>query len=150
MGLAVSLHAADNALRDKLVPINKRYPLETHIEACRNYINSTGRRVTFEYILFNGINDSVKQARKLSSLVTGMNCHVNLIPTNPTGNKRFSPPLPEKVAAFQLELEHHYITATLRRSMGADIHAGCGQLRSHYDCEEPGKVLCSILSEHGE
>ena len=84
LGLAVSLHASNNALRDKLVPINKRYPLEQLIPACRQYFEMTGRRLSFEYILFDGINDSLRHARSLAHLLAGLNCHVNLIAANRT------------------------------------------------------------------
>lgn len=132
VGLAVSLHAADNALRDKLVPINKKYPLEELVPACREYSQVTGRRLSFEYILFNGINDSPAQAKKLAGLMRGFNCHVNLIPANKTENKAYSPPQRQAVLAFEHELKKLQINVTLRASRGQDINAGCGQLRSRY------------------
>jgi 23S rRNA (adenine2503-C2)-methyltransferase len=132
VGLAVSLHAAENDLRNKLVPINKKYPLEKLIPACREYSRSTGRRLSFEYILFNGINDSIKQARSLAALLKGLKCHVNLIPTNITDNPSFRPPPRRAILAFESELKKLNINVTLRERRGQDIDAGCGQLRSRY------------------
>jgi 23S rRNA (adenine2503-C2)-methyltransferase len=129
VGLAVSLHAADNALRDWLVPINKKHAVPELIAACREYFLASGRRVSFEYVLFQGINDSIAQARALARLLQGLNCHVNLIPANPTANAAFLPPSPRAVAAFQNELLRLHINATVRQSRGQDIAAGCGQLR---------------------
>jgi len=128
--LAVSLHAANDALRDRLVPLNKRYPLRRLMAACRRYVEVTGRRITFEYILFAGVNDSAGQARELAALLSGLKCYVNLISANPTGNDAFRPPPHDAVLAFQLELQRHHIPCTLRRRKGVDIDAGCGQLRS--------------------
>ena len=130
IGLAVSLHAADNALRNKLVPLNRKYPLEKLIPACADYIEATGRRMTFEYCLFEGVNDSLTQARELAHLLRGLNCHVNLIAANETGGCDWQPPKPEAVIAFENELKRLRITVTLRKSFGRDINAGCGQLKS--------------------
>ena len=136
--LAVSLHAADDALRNRLVPLNKRYPLEALMKSCRAYVETTGRRITFEYILFAGTNDSVDQAKELAVLLKGLNCHVNLIAANATDNKNFRPPAHNVVVAFQHELELRHIPCTLRVSKGADISAGCGQLRSRFIEEKKG------------
>ena len=132
VGLAVSLHAGENRLRDELVPINRKYPLEQLIAACREYFDRTGRRPSFEYALFEGINDSISQARSLASLLAGLNCHVNLIPANGTASSRFRPPQRSTVIAFERELERLHITCTLRLGRGLDIDAGCGQLRSRF------------------
>ncbi len=132
VGLAISLHASDNALRNRLVPVNKRYPLEELIPACRDYFKMTGRRVSFEYILFQGINDSMAQARSLAHLLAGLNCHVNLIPANPTADHTFRPPDKSTILAFQGELKRLHIPCTLRQRRGLDIDAGCGQLRSRF------------------
>lgn len=132
VGLAVSLHAPENALRNRLVPLNKRYPLEELIPACQEYANKTGRRVSFEYILFAGINDSLTQAGLLAGLLKGISCHVNLIPANRTANAAFQSPSRNKVIAFEQQLKIHGINCTLRLSRGQDIDAGCGQLRSSY------------------
>ncbi len=131
IGLAISLHASENTLRNRLVPINQKYPLQQLIPACREYLAKTGRRPSFEYVLFNGINDSVEDARSLAKLLGGLNCHVNLIPANTTTNPQFRPPEPGAVLAFERELQRLNISCTLRRGMGLDIAAGCGQLRSH-------------------
>ena len=132
VGLAVSLHAPDNVLRNKLVPLNERYPLQELIPACRAYAEKTGRRVSFEYILFGGINDSLSQAGELARLLAGLNCHVNLIPANRTADDSFSPPSRNRILAFEQYLKLSGINCTLRMSRGQDIDAGCGQLRSAF------------------
>ncbi|OGO32987.1 MAG: 23S rRNA (adenine(2503)-C(2))-methyltransferase [Chloroflexi bacterium RBG_16_56_11] len=129
VGLAVSLHASENRLRNRLVPINRKYPLEELIPACREYSRVSGRRPSFEYVLFRGINDSLAQARSLAELLRGMTCHVNLIPANATGDASFRPPPRESIVAFALELKRLGINATVRQARGQDIDAGCGQLR---------------------
>jgi len=132
VGLAVSLHAGNNELRNKLVPINRKYPLEQLIPACREYSRLTGRRLSFEYILFNGINDSVAQARALAELIQGLKSHVNLIQANQTAAPSFKPPPYRVVLAFENELKQCHVNVTLRESRGQDIDAGCGQLRSRF------------------
>jgi 23S rRNA (adenine2503-C2)-methyltransferase len=132
VGLAISLHAAENQLRDKLVPVNKKYPLEELIPACRRYFDRTGRRVSFEYALFSGVNDSLSQAQSLADLIQGMNCHVNLISANSTANQTLQPTPRSQVLAFQQALKDRGINCTLRQSRGQDIDAGCGQLRSRF------------------
>jgi 23S rRNA (adenine2503-C2)-methyltransferase len=132
VGLAISLHVADNKLRDKLVPVNKKYPLEELIPACREYFDKTGRRVSFEYALFDGVNDSLSQAQSLAALIQGMNCHVNLITANSTTNQTLQPSPRSQVLAFQTALKDRGINCTLRQSRGQDIDAGCGQLRSRF------------------
>ena len=128
--LAISLHAANDALRNRLVPINKKYPLSQLIPACREYFKHTGRRPTFEYALFQGVNDSVEHACALARLLENMNCQVNLIAGNPTTCKEFAPSPMKKVLAFQKMLKDSGVSSTVRVSKGADIEAGCGQLRS--------------------
>jgi 23S rRNA (adenine2503-C2)-methyltransferase len=130
VGLAVSLHAADNALRDRLVPLNRKYPLDKLIPACREYYLATGRRVSFEYALFKGINDSITGAQALAQLLQGLNCHVNLIPANPTADRSFKPSPARDILAFERELRRCHVNVTLRQPRGKDIAAGCGQLRS--------------------
>jgi len=130
VGLAVSLHAADNALRDRLVPLNRRYPLSDLITVCRQYAAQTGRRVTFEYALINDINDSPSQAEELGQLLRGELCHVNLIPLNPTEECEYQPSSRARVLAFRRVLNRMGIPNTLRLERGMDIKAGCGQLRS--------------------
>lgn len=130
VGLAISLHAPDDSLRNELVPINRSYPLKELISACKEYGAKTGRRLTFEYVLFEGINDSIRQARQLAQLLEGMAALINLIPANPSDNPRFKAPSRERMASFYSELEHLGVKATLRARRGTDIAAGCGQLRS--------------------
>jgi 23S rRNA (adenine2503-C2)-methyltransferase len=129
IGLAVSLHAPSDRLRDKLVPLNRRYPLHQLMAACQDYGQNTGRRVTFEYALMEGINDSLEQARRLRRLLEGLTCHVNLIPLNPTVESPYQPPSRKMALAFQRELERQKIPTTMRVGRGVDIQAGCGQLR---------------------
>jgi 23S rRNA (adenine2503-C2)-methyltransferase len=130
--LAISLHAASDALRNKLVPVNEKYPLSQLIPACRDYFKKTGRRPTFEYALFQGINDSVSHAHELARLLEGMNCQVNLIAGNPTACQEFTPSTMKKVLAFQDILRGSGVTSTIRVSKGVDIEAGCGQFRSRW------------------
>ncbi len=130
VGLAVSLHAPENGLRNKLVPLNERYPLQELIPACREYTDRTGRRVSFEYILFSGINDSLSQAGELARLLARLNCHVNLITVNRTTDVAFKPPSRNRILTFEQHLKLSGINCTLRTSRGQDIDAGCGQLRS--------------------
>lgn len=133
VGLAVSLNAPDNSLRDKLVPLNRKYPVEELMAAVQEYMAKTGRRVSFEYVLFAGINDAVEQAEELARLLKDTRCQVNLIPANPGGDRCLRTPSREQVAAFRAKLERYHIVATVRLRRGADIQAGCGQLRSRYD-----------------
>jgi 23S rRNA (adenine2503-C2)-methyltransferase len=130
VGLAVSLHAANDALRNRLVPLNKRYPLAELIAACREYAEQTSRRVSFEYALIQGVNDAPSQARELGQLLRGLLCHVNLIPLNPTAKCEYQPAGRERIMAFRRELNDTGIPNTVRLGRGADIQAGCGQLRS--------------------
>ena len=132
VGLTVSLHASNNALRDRLVPVNRGYPLEELIPACRQYGELTGRRISFEYVLLDGVNDSLVQARALAHLVAGLNCHVNLIRANPGASQAFRPSPEQAVLAFQGELTRLRINSTLRQPRGQGIDAGCGQLRSRF------------------
>lgn len=127
--LAVSLHAATDEERDKLIPINSRWPIAELMDACRYTIEKTGRRLTFEWALINGENDTVDQARKLGKLLQGMLCHVNLIPLNPTKGYNGRPSDPERVKAFIETLAGYGVSATVRVRRGIDIQAGCGQLR---------------------
>jgi len=137
VGLAVSLHAPTDALRSDLVPLNKTYPLAALLEACRAYVSHTGRRITFEYALIDGINDSAAQARHLAALLKGLLCHVNLIPLNPCPGIDLRPSRPERVEAFQRALEEKGIPVTVRLRRGIDIQAGCGQLRQQHQKTQP-------------
>ena len=131
INLAVSLHGPDDATRQKLMPIARRYSINTLIAACREYADTTRRRITFEYALTEGVNDSPAQARALAALLKGMLCHVNLIPVNPVaGPQEFSPTRRREAQAFAAILEQAKIPATVRRTIGAEVNAACGQLRS--------------------
>jgi 23S rRNA (adenine2503-C2)-methyltransferase len=127
--LAVSLHAATDEERDKLIPVNKRWPIAQLMEACRYYVAETGRRITFEWALIQGQNDTIAQARELGQLIRGMLCHVNLIPLNPTKGYSGGPSSRERVTAFREVLTRYGISSTVRVRRGIDIQAGCGQLR---------------------
>ncbi len=129
INLAVSLHAPNDTLRAQLVPINQRFPIAEVMAAVREYIARTNRRVTFEYALMNGINDSPALARALAGLLRGLLCHVNLIPLNPVAESPFQPSSPERATVFQTILQQSGVPATLRVRRGIDIDAGCGQLR---------------------
>jgi 23S rRNA (adenine2503-C2)-methyltransferase len=130
VGLAVSLHAPRDDLRRTLVPLARRYPLSELLSACRSYVEHTGRRVTFEYALVNDVNDSLQQARQVAHLLSGLLCHVNLIPLNPTADCPWRASTHERVLAFHGELQRLSIGSTIRQRRGLDIDAGCGQLRS--------------------
>ena len=129
VSLAVSLHAPTDELRNKLVPLNKRFPIAHLMQACRAYQAITKRRITFEYALMSGVNDSPAQARQLALLLKGMVAHVNLIPLNPTAGSPLQPTLGPDIRAFRAELEARGIPCTVRIGRGLDINAGCGQLR---------------------
>ena len=129
-GLAVSLHAAYDDLRDTLIPINRRYPLKELITACQDYVERTGRRVTFEYALVKGVNDSRQQAAQLARLLNGLLCHVNFIPLNPIPDSNWQASSNEQVQIFHREIRSRGISSTVRLRRGIEIEAGCGQLRS--------------------
>lgn len=126
--LAVSLNATTDALRSRLMPINRTYPLKTLMAACREIPLRPRDRITFEYILFRGINDSPEDARRLARLLKGIRCKVNLIPHNPFPSSSFQPPSEEAILAFQRILQDAHLTAPIRWSRGAEISAACGQL----------------------
>lgn len=130
--LAVSLHAATDEERDKLIPVNKRWPIAELMDACREYVVKTGRRITFEWALINGENDTLDQAHTLGGLLKGLICHVNLIPLNPTEGYGGRPSSREQVDAFQQVLSSYGVTSTVRVRRGIDIQAGCGQLRDRH------------------
>lgn len=127
--LSVSLHAPNNELRSKTMPINNKFPIETLIDACKYYILKTGRRISFEYAMIDGVNDSDACASELVALLKGMLCHVNLIPVNQTAGADYRKSTQKKLIHFCNILERNGITATVRRTLGADINASCGQLR---------------------
>ena len=130
VGLSISLHAPDDSLRDWLVPINRRYPLSELLRACRRYVSQTNRRVSFEYALMDGVNDSADQARALAGLLGNLLCHVNLIPLNATAGSDLRQSKRERVDLFRSILESFRVPVTVRLARGMDIQAGCGQLRS--------------------
>ncbi len=130
--LAISLHASNDKLRDKIMPINKVYNINSIINACKEYIKITNRRITFEYSLIKGVNDDIESAKELAGILKGMLCHVNLIPLNEVREKSFKSSENNKVKAFQDTLMKYGIEATIRRELGSDIEAACGQLRKDY------------------
>lgn len=127
--LAVSLHAPNNGLRDRLIPLNRKYPLDELLPACRCYAGETGRRVSFEYALLDGFNDGVDQARELAGILRGIHCHINLIPVNPVPGRGFGRSRAENMQRFRSILEKAGYPVTVRRELGLDIDAACGQLR---------------------
>ncbi|MBE6788577.1 MAG: 23S rRNA (adenine(2503)-C(2))-methyltransferase RlmN [Ruminococcaceae bacterium] len=127
--LSVSLHAPFDDMRTKMMPINKKYPIAELIKACRDYVKTTGRRISFEYSLIKGVNDSPECAKALCELLKGMLCHVNLIPINTIEQSSYRKSDRKSIEDFKKIIEDHKITATVRRKLGADINAACGQLR---------------------
>lgn len=130
--LAISLHAATDEKRRQLMPIADSYHLDELLEACAYYFAQTGRRITFEYSLVRDVNDTDEDARQLSALIRGLNCHVNLIPVNPIKERNYVQSERRAVAAFKNKLEKNGINVTIRREMGRDIDGACGQLRRRY------------------
>lgn len=127
--LSISLHAPNNEMRSSMMPVNDAYPVEELIAACRRYQKTTGRRISFEYSLVRGVNDSEDTARQLAKLIQGMGAHVNLIPINPVDGSPYSATDAQNVKRFQQLLTDLGINATVRRRLGQDISAACGQLR---------------------
>ena len=140
VNLAVSLHLANDAERDVLVPINKRYPLEGLAEACADYVDATHRRLAFEWALIDGVNDTDRHARELADYARPLRAHVNLIPLNPTPGYAVRGTPPERVRAFAAQLGDLGINATIRRTRGTDIDAACGQLRATHGDPGPTPV----------
>lgn len=130
--LALSLHASSQEKRKQLMPVACKYEIHEVLEACRNYFEKTGRRLTFEYSLVGGVNDSEEDVQQLVELVRGMNCHINLIPVNPIKERDFVQPSRKVAANFKSKLEKCGINVTIRREMGRDIGGACGQLRKSY------------------
>ena len=127
--LSISLHAPYDELRSKIMPINRRYSLDELMPACREYAKVTSRRISFEYAMLGGVNDSDECALKLAALLKGMLCHVNLIPVNEVAESPYKPSTPERIERFISILEKKSINVTVRRKLGSDIDASCGQLR---------------------
>lgn len=130
--LAISLHASNQAKRAELMPIANKYSIEEVLEACRNYFEKTGRRLTFEYSLVGGKNDTKEDAEELAHLIKGLNCHVNLIPVNPIKERDYVQSDKKVIENFKNKLEKYQINVTIRREMGRDIDGACGQLRKSY------------------
>jgi 23S rRNA (adenine2503-C2)-methyltransferase len=130
VGLAVSLHAPNNELRSRLMPINRRYPLPELMDACWYYLEQTGRRITFEYALIGDRNDGEEHAHELGQLLSGMNCLVNLIPVNFVPERKLVRTPRERIFRFQRILQSYRVNTTIRREHGSDIDAACGQLRA--------------------
>lgn len=137
--LALSLHAATDEKRRELMPIANTYSLAELMEACAYYFAQTGRRITFEYSLVRDVNDTKRDAKQLTELIKGQNCHVNLIPVNPIKERDYVQSERQAVEAFQDRLKKGGITATIRREMGRDIDGACGQLRRRFLTEQPLK-----------
>lgn len=129
VNLAVSLHAAMDDLRSELMPINRRYALDELFKALHVYLTKTNRRVTFEWVMIEGVNDTLQQAEALAARIAGMLAHINLIPLNPSTGYKGQPSAPERVEAFTAVLDRHHISYSVRLRRGIDIRAGCGQLR---------------------
>ncbi|MDD2181677.1 MAG: 23S rRNA (adenine(2503)-C(2))-methyltransferase RlmN, partial [Bacilli bacterium] len=132
VNLAISLHAPNDKIRNELMPINKVYNLSLLIKTIRKYIDVTNRRVTIEYIMLKGINDSIDNAHELSRLLKGINCYVNLIPYNETSNSKFKKSSEENVMKFYDILKQNKINVTIRKEYGSNLLAACGQLRANY------------------
>lgn len=133
--LSVSLHAPDNESREKIMPVNRRYPVERLMQSCKAYFEKTSRRVSYEYTMISGVSDSPVQAERLAALLRGQNCHVNLIPLNAVAESGLASSNRDAVLRFQNKLKKHHITATVRRKLGPDIDASCGQLRRRTEKE---------------
>ncbi len=127
--LSISLHATTDEKRSKIMPVNKKYNIGELIQACKDYQQHTGRRISFEYAVIEGVNDSYEDARELAKLLKGILCHVNLIPVNPIEDGNYRPPTKKNIIGFQDTLVKLGLNATIRRTLGADISASCGQLR---------------------
>lgn len=136
INFAISLHAPNTELRSRLMPINRAYKLDDLMKSVRYYIDKTGRRISFEYGLFGGVNDSVEHAEELASLLKGLKCHVNLIPVNYVPERDYVRTPKDKIFAFEKTLKNRGINVTIRREQGHDIDAACGQLRAKERKEE--------------
>lgn len=133
VNLAISLHAPNDTLRSRLMPINKAYPLTELIPVLKEYVDETHRRLTFEYIMLKGINDQKVHAIELAKLLRGINCYVNLIPYNETSHIEYEKSSKERILQFYDTLKKEKINVTIRREFGSKVMAACGQLRSHYE-----------------
>ncbi len=136
ISLAISLHGSNDTIRDRIMPVNKAYPMEELLAACRRYYEATGRRIHFEYAMIDGVNDSDENAKELLRRLKGLPAHFNLIPLNHVEESPLKPSSRDRIARFQKCLEDGGITATVRRTLGGDIDASCGQLRRKYAKEQ--------------
>lgn len=134
--LAISLHAPNDDIRKTIMPVANKYSIEELLSACEYYFKKTGRRITFEYSLINGVNDSLKEAKELAERIKHINSHVNLIPINPIKERSFKQGTQEEISEFKKLLEKNKINVTIRREMGRDIQGACGQLRKSYSEQE--------------
>lgn len=130
--LAISLHAPNDSVRRQLMPVAGKYSMEEILKACVYYYEKTGRRITFEYSLVEGLNDFTEHAHELAARVKGLNCHINLIPVNPIKERNYRQSEAKNIQKFKKILEKYRINVTIRREMGTDIDAACGQLRKSY------------------
>ena len=137
ISLAISLHGPNNEIRGKIMPVNKAYPIEDLLEACRRYYAATSRRIHFEYAMIGGVNDRPCDAKELLRRLKGLPAHINMIPLNHVEESPLKPSTKAAVATFQKILEEGGVTATVRRTLGGDIDASCGQLRRKYNKENP-------------
>ncbi len=140
--LSISLHAPNDEIRSRTMPVNKKWNIEALLNACREYQKVTTRRISFEYALIEGVNDSDANAHELALRLKGIMCHVNLIPANPVKENTFRKPDRKAIIAFQKKLEDYGITATIRRTLGSDIDASCGQLKKKTKEEIDGADFC--------
>lgn len=131
--LSVSLHSPDDESRSRIMPVNRRWPVDTLLSACRDYFAKTGRRISFEYTMIDGVSDSPEQAQLLAKKLAGMGAHVNMIPLNNVTESGLHTSSRQAIRRFQTILEENGVTATLRRTLGSDIDASCGQLRRKYE-----------------
>ena len=138
--LSISLHGTSDEIRSRIMPVNRKYNLEKLLGACRDYQAKTGRRISFEYSVIAGVNDRYEDAKRLAALLKGLLCHVNLIPVNPIESGEYRPPSRKNVLSFQDALTKLGLNATIRRTLGGDISASCGQLR-HQNSKEGGAAL---------
>ena len=136
ISLAISLHGPNNEIRNRIMPVNKAYPIEELLDACRRYYAATSRRIHFEYAMIDGVNDREADAKELLRRLKGLLAHVNLIPLNHVEESPLKPSTKAAVAKFQKTLEDGGVTATVRRTLGGDIDASCGQLRRKYNKEK--------------
>lgn len=136
--LSISLHSPDNESRSRMMPVNQRYPVEMLVQACKNYFDVTGRRVSYEYAMIDGVSDRPWQAHRLVKLLKGRPAHVNMIPLNNVVESGLRASTRKNILVFQKILENNGITATVRRTLGPDIDASCGQLRRRVESETVG------------